>query len=112
MGGYLVSITSEDESQWIREQVSSNPILWSDDGWGIQNAGPYIGARHDGDSWSWTTNETWSYTNWHPGNPNNSPNAVVILFDLDGGDGGYGWIDINYPPGPDWIISYIVEWSN
>ena len=110
MGGYLVTITSEDESQWIREQVSSNPILWTS-GWGTQNAGPYIGARHDGDSWTWTTNETWSYTNWHPGNPNNSPNAVAILFDLDGSDGGYGWQDIDYPPGPDWIISYIVEFT-
>lgn len=64
LGGYLATITSQEEQSFIETLNSSNKRLW-------------IGAYRDSNfNWQWVTNENWSYTNWGEGEPNNSSNVV------------------------------------
>lgn len=62
LGGYLVTITSQEEQNFI-ESINSKK-LW-------------IGGYLDNGVWKWVTNEEWSYTNWGSGEPNNSSNVVA-----------------------------------
>ena len=57
-GGHLVTITS------VYEQVFLENAFPSTSGW--------IGFYSDGDAWNWVTGEKVEYTNWDPGEPNNS----------------------------------------
>jgi len=72
-GGYLASITSEDENNFVFNLVSDEKYFWSfdEDGehYGI-SIGPFLGGYQpegsvepDG-SWSWLSGEEWNYTNW------------------------------------------------
>jgi hypothetical protein len=59
-GGYLASITSAAEQNW----------LFSNGGW---QAGDHLGAsdQNSEGTWVWDSGEPFSYTNWSPGEPNN-----------------------------------------
>ncbi len=59
-GGYLATITSEEENDFIFSQISGSYLLWL----GGTDAG------HEG-IWKWVTNEPWIYSNWNTGEPNN-----------------------------------------
>jgi hypothetical protein len=69
-GGYLATITSLRENQFVFGLVDAPEFFSSWNG-----AGPALGGVRTGDvpdptvGWSWVTGETWRYTNWHPGQP-------------------------------------------
>jgi hypothetical protein len=73
-GGYLVSITSKAENDFVYGLISDD-IYWNG------NLGPCIGLYqipgslepHRG--WRWISEEPLSYTNWRPGQPNQAQNT-------------------------------------
>lgn len=73
-GGYLASITSAAENNFVFGLINSAPFFNSFNG-----AGPCIGGyqfdelAEPAGHWAWTSGEAWSYTNWHPVAPNNNP---------------------------------------
>jgi len=62
LGGYLATIRSSAESQWLVD----NAIITS--------VPAYLGGTDQGSegSWRWVNGESWSYTNWAPGCPTNN----------------------------------------
>jgi hypothetical protein len=72
-GGYLASITSEGENNFVFDLVSDEKYFWSfdEDGehYGI-SIGPFLGGYQPKGSeepdggWSWLSGEEWNYTNW------------------------------------------------
>ena len=101
MGGHLVSISSQEEAEWLRENVASDPDLWSN-----TREGPWIGAVNLGKEWEWLDGSEWSYENWWTDNPDNGVPADVSLWELN--QGGL-WQD--HPYGQEHYSSFIVEWS-
>jgi hypothetical protein len=87
-GGYLATITSADEGQWIYDTfgddlVAGHRRLGGDD---IDVEG----------QWQWATGEAWSYTNWYSGEPNNyegSEDCVAFHPYVSSGRGNY-WNDV------------------
>ena len=69
-GGYLASITSAAENNFVFSLINSSTFFNSFNG-----AGPAIGGYQNevANGWHWTSGEAWSYTNWYPGDPNNGP---------------------------------------
>lgn len=68
-GGYLATITSLEENQFVYGFVSNDDAYWCIyDGW---TNGPWLGGYKNDDIWCWVTDETWSYTNWASGMPDN-----------------------------------------
>ena len=75
MGGHLVTVTTAAENSFIFG-------LWPS-GW--------IGLTDEviEGQWRWVTNETYSYTSWNPGEPNNAGNEDYVQF-----VGGGKWNDL------------------
>ncbi len=76
VGGYLASITSAEENEFVFSLVDDEKFFWKfpddytpDSHYGIK-IGPFLGgAKTDGSSnsktgWVWVSGEKWSYTNW------------------------------------------------
>jgi hypothetical protein len=105
MHGYLATITSEAEYQWIVANLGGALTL---DHW--------LGGYRDLDSgseftgWHWVTGETWSYTKWFPGEPS-SIYENALQFDDDERInpllGYWNDLDRNNPE-----LGYIVEYSH
>ena len=76
MGGHLVTITSSGEQSFLFN-------LWPS-GW--------IGLTDEvtEGTWRWVTGETYSYSNWNSGEPNNSGNEDYVQFVSNG-----KWNDLN-----------------
>jgi hypothetical protein len=66
MGGYLVTITTSGEQSFIFNIWPSGWIGLTDE----VNEG----------TWRWVTGETYSYTNWNSGEPNNAGNEDYVQF--------------------------------
>ena len=64
--GYVATVTSVEENEFILGTVmsgTSNPSVYD---------GMWLGGIGAGDGgWGWITNESWDYTNWAVGEPNN-----------------------------------------
>jgi hypothetical protein len=88
MGGHLVTITTSGENSFIFN-------IWPS-GW--------IGLTDEVTEgvWRWVTGETYSYTSWNPGEPNNSGNEDYVQF-----VGGGKWNDLpnNYS------LPYVLEFE-
>lgn len=98
MGGYLVTITTKEEQQFINQLNTSNNRLWIG------------GTRNQQMLWNWVTDEVWMYDNWAPGEPNNSPNVVsnencVAIWNSSG-----QWNDLNNDNTYE-QSGYICEWE-
>jgi len=120
VGGYLATITSLAENEFAFELVSNDLDYWfnSDNGFSI---GPWLGgyqasgAREPSGDWRWVTHPDESFTtftNWLPGQPNDSGllNQQSLHFIGRGGDNpSSSWNDLNgiTPEHP--IRGYIVE---
>jgi hypothetical protein len=91
-GGYLVTITSALENDFVWNLVQQFPTIQPWTG-GFQVPGS---VEPDG-GWSWITGEPFIYTNWAPAEPNNVGGAENFLGfknsaewnDLSGLSGGY-----------------------
>jgi hypothetical protein len=88
MGGHLVTVTTSAENSFIFG-------LWPS-GW--------IGLTDEVSegTWKWVTGETYSYTSWNPGEPNNAGNEDYVQF-----VGGGKWNDLpnNY------ALPYVIEFE-
>jgi hypothetical protein len=88
MGGYLVTVTTAAENSFIFG-------LWPS-GW--------IGLTDEVNEgvWRWVTGETYSYTSWNPGEPNNAGNEDYVQF-----VGGGKWNDL-----PNNVsLPYVIEFN-
>ena len=94
MGGYLVTVTSAAENNFIFG-------LWPS-GW--------IGLTDEVNEgvWRWVTGEPYSYSSWNPGEPNNSNNEDYIQF-----VGGGKWNDLPNNQSLPYVIEfdYIVTFT-
>ncbi len=63
--GHLATLTSAEENDWVFNNLPNNFSFWLG---GIQV--PAGAAPNDG--WQWITDESWSYTNWSSGEPNDA----------------------------------------
>ena len=88
MGGHLVIVTSSGENSFLFN-------LWPS-GW--------IGLTDEvtEGTWKWVTGETFSYTNWNSGEPNNSGNEDYIQF-----VGSGKWNDLNNSSS----LAYVIEFD-
>ena len=68
LGGHLVTITSQEEQSFIGTLVNlgAKKSYW-------------LGGQYRGGVWCWITDEDFSYSNWYPGEPNNSGNFMQIF---------------------------------
>ena len=114
LGGYLATITSRPENDFVFNLVFLRPYWYRRAGSGWW-AGPWLGGRQrvgapEPDSgWEWVTGEPFDYTNWSQGQPNNVGDQDAINF----GESPYCWL-------PTWndissldpaIHGYVVELS-
>lgn len=67
LGGYLATITSEQENNTISDLISyyrNKSMYW-------------LGGYNDGD-WKWITGESFDYTNWNYGEPTNTQKCLAM----------------------------------
>jgi hypothetical protein len=105
--GYLATVTSAKENDFLADNLGEEIVA---SGYGFWLGGyqdPGVEPATDG--WKWVTGEPWSYSNWAPGEPNDSGGpASEQYLDIFGlVDLGVGiWNDENHLPN---IRGYIVE---
>ncbi len=101
-GGYLASITSEAENNFVFSLIDDEQF-WRSGGPGAYYRGPWIGGALNAgitppidplEDWEWTTGEAFDYENWRTssGEP--------------GGDGDR----IHFADSPEWVRS--AEWND
>ena len=119
-GGYLATISSAAENQFILKLARATPGAFTS-----VDFGPFLGAlqvagadgqvQEPGGSWSWLSGEAWSFTNWLATEPNDfdcGPNAApenYLQLYLNG-----TWNDSANDPvdcGSRLCVSAAVEWS-
>ncbi len=77
MGAYLATLSSSQENGFVFGLVDS-AAFWIDPVENDTSLGPWIGGLQPPGSvepaggWTWVTGEPMTYTNWGPGQPNNS----------------------------------------
>ncbi len=115
LGGTLATLTSQGENNFVFSLVDNSQYFEVD---GAQNSeGPWLGAMRtsQGGPFAWATGEAFgSYTNWWPGEPNNSGgDEGCLLFVQEG--------QPNSPtPGPAWndgdcaasVHGYVAEFNS
>ena len=96
VSGHLVTIGSQAESDFIRDNLYTwpgYPTPWI----GLTDSEAYGGSESFGqpnpevDGWVWVTGEPVVFTNWRTGEPNNFDNDDFALIFNQGGE--YGWND-------------------
>ena len=113
-GGYLATVLGDGENTFVYNLVNSDQYWGDTYGWW----GPWLGGSQTGDAdrsnpaggWSWDhMDETWSYTYWRSGEPNNNGGQNENRLQLWGRGIDWGWNDqtSNYN-GP----GYIIEWNS
>ncbi len=96
MAGHLVTITSSGENDFIQKSVLSGQNCWI-------GASQPSGSSEPSGGWQWVTGETWSYTNWNSGEPNNSGGAEHVA-ELYGNSGK--WNDLRSSNSLVYVVEY------
>lgn len=100
LGGYLVTYADIQEITWTLTNL------------GVPSTSVWIGGSDNGSegSWYWANGDTWLFTNWNTGEPNNSATEdYLMMYTNSSSPTNYGkWNDANavYT-----LPGYIVEWS-
>lgn len=97
--GHLATITSRDEHDFIQESCPDPPNTWIWAG-GFRRISPK-GADA---SWAWITGESWSFSKWEPGEPNNVGGREDRLGIVNNDT----WNDI---PHDEKLVGYLVEFE-
>jgi hypothetical protein len=117
-GGYLATITSAAENDFVFSLISSNTDIWAQGTNGFFY-GPFLGGYQFDDQaepsghWQWVTGEPWEYTNWTAGQPDNEWGGTQDRLGFGGSVGSNGlpqfstWDD--YRIAADNVKGYIVE---
>ncbi len=102
-GGYLATITSSAENSFFTSQIVIP--LTRRGCFCVEYLGGYQPAG--GGAWSWVTGEPWSYTNWHPGEPNSGSENYLTTWwnsgqwnDIYSTEGGFAGYYIEYDTNP------------
>lgn len=115
-GGYLASITSDAENQFVFNLINSD-AFWHNSGGGTA-VGPWIGGYQPTGSpepagnWQWDSGESFGYNNWAAGQPNNSGgNENYIHFSPGSGSTRTAtWNDLPNTPPSGWNVNgFVVE---
>lgn len=93
--GHLATITSQDESNFIAAHFPAAGYALG----GYQ--APH--SQEPAGGWKWITGELWSFTNWAPGEPNNTNGGEDILMTWDPKG---RWNDGTRNPVSGYIIEY------
>ncbi|MBI2844077.1 MAG: hypothetical protein HYX78_11815 [Armatimonadetes bacterium] len=114
-GGYLATITSEAENDFVFSLVKDRPEFWQQYGPWVN--GPWLGGYQDLNDpsyseplggWKWVSGESWSYTNWMAGEPSGIGQQYLAFC-------GYGLIastwDDNGTPDSLSDRGCIIEWD-
>lgn len=96
LGGYLVTITSADEQTFVENYNRANSCTERQ----------WLGAYRTATGFQWITDEPFTYTNWHAGDPTNSQGRESVAELYSYGDGQ--WNDC--PPLNNFI--FICEWES
>lgn len=99
--GKLVAITSQAEADFIFATIASNAAGWAG------GQGPWIGAFKSSGTWRWSSGDAWNFTQWAPGEPNNSGDRARY-WTADSAIRAT-WDD---QPGSNTAIAFIVEYSD
>ncbi|MBX3365079.1 MAG: immunoglobulin domain-containing protein [Phycisphaeraceae bacterium] len=83
-GGYLATITSQEENDFVFQLVMNTPNSWYyfDD---RRSIGPWLGgyqtpgSKAPDEGWVWVTGEPFEFTNWAPGQPDNDDLGECFL---------------------------------
>jgi len=102
MTGHLVTVTSSGENEFIRTTVLGG----LSGSWWIGGYQPANSTEPAG-NWRWVTGETWSWTNWNSGEPNNSGGEDVA--EMYSGN-GY-WNDNKSSATRNYIVEYVPTWG-
>lgn len=113
-GGYLATVPSAAENAFVFALVDFG-IYWTSIG--TFAVGPWLGgfqppaSPEPGGNWQWLSGEPFTYTNWNPGEPNNSDGDSNALeyFTANYPTRGSTWNDINKDRTEP--ISYVVEYN-
>jgi hypothetical protein len=112
-GGHLATIGSDAENQFVFSLINS-PEFFS--GSGYNGSGPAIGGYlPDGApavdvGWSWETGEAWVYSNWAPGQPDDSSETRTHYWSGSQGVPSSNWNNIS--PTDSNLGGYVIERDN
>ena len=125
MGGYLATINSQEENDFVFGLISDDLEFWVVDE-AENTQGPFLGGFQESsrtdpsEGWQWVTGEDWTFANWSPGEPNDAGETVGTE-DSEEGTLQYfrpGNAEGEPIPGPTWndvqndnVRGYIVEWN-
>ncbi len=109
---HLATITSQAENDWVWNNLGkSAPVVNTYFG---NHRAVWLGGTDmvEEGHWQWVSGETWNYTNWYPGEPENGGGIgedYTVMFDSPAPQGK--WVDAGLPYA-DLKILYICEWDN
>jgi len=104
-GGYLATITSQAENDWVWSKFGVSPAYYA----GI--LGFWLGgndAATEG-QWMWVTGESWSYSNWDTGQPDNAGGRGQNYAAMWSNGGSWDDGGLPYSDEP---ASYLCEWNS
>lgn len=110
VSGYLATITSAAEDEWLRSTLFPKPSSYQRAWLGGYQDLSDPGYSEPAGGWKWITGEAWGYTNWEPGEPNDwlgQEHFLEIWFE-DGPSHGY-WNDHKLEPDAQ-SAAYVVEY--
>lgn len=68
VGGHLVTITSKEEQEFITSKLTNKQLI-----------SYWIGGIKVNGEFTWITGEEWSFSNWHPGEPNSASSKELYV---------------------------------